>query len=146
METALVVLVWLILGALAFVGVRSAYSRPRKPIIRPLGRAIAAAFAEQPAPPTQPDPPKLAPCPDCGTEVSIRANSCPKCGAPLRKPVNIAGARCPACGNRNSERFGPGIGCAWWILILLSLGIGLILLFFMPRRWRCFECGNEWRT
>jgi len=28
--------------------------------------------------------PNLAPCPDCGQQVSIHADTCPHCGRPLR--------------------------------------------------------------
>ena len=35
---------------------------------------------------------KLYPCPDCGTEVSKTANTCPKCGRKLNSPENVGNA------------------------------------------------------
>lgn len=35
-------------------------------------------------------------CPECGTEVSDRARSCPKCGNPIDTKVY-----CPKCGSSN---------------------------------------------
>lgn len=30
------------------------------------------------------DNPNLRPCPDCGQYISIRANTCPQCGGPVK--------------------------------------------------------------
>jgi hypothetical protein len=31
-----------------------------------------------------PHNPNLRPCPDCGRQISIRANTCPHCGGPVK--------------------------------------------------------------
>jgi predicted amidophosphoribosyltransferase len=33
---------------------------------------------------------RLAPCPDCGMEISTRAIVCPRCGGPLRVALLLA--------------------------------------------------------
>lgn len=34
--------------------------------------------------PSHADNPNLAPCPDCGRAISIRATTCPHCGGPVQ--------------------------------------------------------------
>lgn len=50
---------------------------------------------------------KTSACPDCGGTVSVRADSCPHCGAPLRKP---------------KKQVGTGTGCLVIILVLVGVG------------------------
>ena len=33
---------------------------------------------------SQKDNPSLRPCPDCGHYISVRANTCPQCGGPVK--------------------------------------------------------------
>lgn len=140
-----------------------------KPILRPLGRAIRAAFAEPPKTSTSSEtsaPTKLRPCPDCGAEVSLRAPTCPKCGAPLQSKLDERGAWCPNCGNRDSMKEIAGIGCliplalilfaiaalaglflpALWFLMLPAAVLTGLVWVFLPRRWYCFACENRWRA
>ena len=35
--------------------------------------------------PSQANNPNLAPCPDCGLPISIRATTCPHCGGPVQR-------------------------------------------------------------
>jgi DNA-directed RNA polymerase subunit RPC12/RpoP len=114
-----------------------------------LHRGDLDATEKQITPPStavqQPPPSALITCPDCGNEVSRRAESCPKCGAPLRHKVDKEGAWCPHCGNRDSVRETPG-GCLYAGAALLTLGIALFLFPLLPKVWRCNVCGNEWRA
>lgn len=60
--------------------------------------------------------------------------------------VDYKGAWCPHCKSRNSEKRMEDFGCFWVIIILVSLGWGLLLFPFFPRSWHCLECGNTWRA
>jgi predicted RNA-binding Zn-ribbon protein involved in translation (DUF1610 family) len=87
----------------------------------------------------------LVTCPDCGTEVSDQAPACPKCGRPTAKKVNKSGAWCPNCGNRDSYRF-RRVGCFFWVLVVLTFGLALLLWPILSQSWRCEVCGNEWKA
>jgi hypothetical protein len=60
--------------------------------------------------------------------------------------IDVQGAWCPHCQNRNSVKHTSGFGCVFWIVVLVSLGLGLIMIPFLPKTWRCLVCGNEWRA
>jgi hypothetical protein len=60
--------------------------------------------------------------------------------------VNVQGAWCPHCKNRNSVKHTSGLGCVFWIFVLVSIGLALIMIPFLPKSWRCIVCGNEWRA
>jgi len=90
----------------------------------------------------------LTKCPDCGTEISDAAAACVKCGRPMSHPdssirINRSGAWCPNCGNRDSYKF-RRIGCFFWILVIATLGVALILYPLLSQAWRCNLCKNEW--
>jgi len=95
----------------------------------------------------------LVRCPECGAEVSDAAPQCPKCGRPLlakaaapaTTKLNIQGSVCPACGNRYSSKHTEA-GCFYWTMVALFVALPLILYPFLPRVWRCHQCGQEWRA
>ena len=70
-----------------------------------------------------------------------------KPAAMTTKPVvNRTGNWCPNCKNRDSYKETEGTGCMVMVIIFISLGLGLILLPFLPKRWHCRVCGNEWKA
>lgn len=93
----------------------------------------------------------LITCPDCGTEVSDRAPSCLKCGAPIaaaerdEPKIDKSGAWCPNCGNRDSYRSRDSMGCLMVGLIILTLGLAIILWLLTPKSWHCRVCKHVWR-
>lgn len=68
--------------------------------------------------------------------------------SPARWPsgINRSGTWCPICGNRDSHKTTSGLGCVFWIFVLVSMGIALIMIPFLPRTWHCHVCGNAWRA
>jgi len=52
---------------------------------------------------------------------------------------------CPSCKSRftNCER---KIGCVVMIMIFISLGIGLIMIPFLPHHCECQVCGHKWKS
>lgn len=90
--------------------------------------------------------PPLVRCSDCRAEISSRAETCPKCGAPQGAKADRGGLVCPSCKNRDSERVGISPGCAFWIIAIFTFGLAFLAYFLMPRRWRCNVCGNVWRV
>lgn len=61
----------------------------------------------------------LIKCPDCGTEVSDRAPSCPKCGAPIAAAAETTAAGAPLTTTQGTSKK----------LKLQSLIAGVILVF-----------------
>jgi len=55
------------------------------------------------------------------------------------------GVWCPHCGNRHSIKVDKS-GCAFGLALVLTLGLALIWLPFLPKAWRCLACGHEWRA
>ena len=45
---------------------------------------VLVVYATSRADSTSQNNPNLAPCPDCGRQVSIRATTCPHCGGPIQ--------------------------------------------------------------
>lgn len=66
--------------------------------------------------------------------------------APVVHRVNKSGAWCPHCQSRNSYKTTDGIGCVFITIVLISCGLGLIMIPFLPRTWHCTVCGNQWRA
>lgn len=101
---------------------------------------------------------KLIECSDCGKKISKKASMCPGCGNPnsnqstktTNKPEvklkkkNITGNWCPKCGNRNSVKSSDGGGCLILGILFISI-IGILLIPFLPKNWKCKSCGNEWK-
>lgn len=52
---------------------------------------------------------------------------------------------CPKCGSGNTD-CKRAIGCLVMILIFVSLGIGLIMIPFLPYHCECRKCGHKWKT
>lgn len=102
---------------------------------------------------------KLIECSDCGKKISRKASSCPGCGNPnvnsssnnitakpevkLKKKDKV-GNWCPNCGNRDSYKTSSGGGCLIMGILFISI-IGILLIPFLPKSWKCRSCGNEWK-
>ena len=56
------------------------------------------------------------------------------------------GAWCPNCKNRSSYKTTEGTGWAVVVIVLISCGLGLIMIPFLPKTWHCTICGNQWRA
>lgn len=52
---------------------------------------------------------------------------------------------CPRCGSGATE-CKRNIGCVAMIIIFISLGIGLIMIPFLPHHCTCWSCGYKWKT
>ena len=60
--------------------------------------------------------------------------------------IDKRGAWCPHCGNRDSVKKIKGLGIIFWVFALVSMGLALLALPFLPREWRCHVCKNRWRA
>lgn len=108
----------------------------------------------------------LAPCRECGKDVSTEAAACPHCGAaaPTRQRSGDW-VPCPKCGSANTRKIGPGLmgfaslimgSCLLWIPIVgwVLAPIAFILgLFFwvsalIPSGRVSFQCQacKQWFT
>jgi predicted RNA-binding Zn-ribbon protein involved in translation (DUF1610 family) len=107
---------------------------------------------QQPAPP----PIKLCTCPDCGQDVSIRAEACPHCGAPFVQKKSTSRFGCPKCGSDNiyqkTHSSGARIGLflGGIVLAFFTCGLGLVLcviaVFLNEKRGHCRDCKWTWKT
>jgi uncharacterized membrane protein YvbJ len=94
----------------------------------------------------------LITCADCGNSISDSAPQCPHCGRPIATaqsaPTKLdkTGAWCPNCHNRDSYKSTSGVGCVFWIFVLVSMGLALLMIPFLPKTWRCRVCKHEWRA
>jgi DNA-directed RNA polymerase subunit RPC12/RpoP len=98
----------------------------------------------------------LRTCPDCGKDISVRAEACPHCGAPFIKKKNTSGLGCPNCGSQNiyqrTHSSGAGIGLfiGGIVLAFFTCGIGLVLcviaVFLNEKRGHCRDCKWTWKT
>ena len=71
-------------------------------------------------------------CPECGKEISDKAEACPNCGAPMAK-------RCPKCGSTNIEAIsGTKKGLSAW-----ALGVFAANTIFND--YKCRNCGNKFK-
>lgn len=61
-------------------------------------------------------------------------------------PIDKQGTWCPHCNNRDSTKKIRGMGCIFWVIVLFSIGLGLLAIPFLPREWHCHVCGNVWRA
>jgi len=77
----------------------------------------------------------LIECPDCGKEISSRANACPHCGCPMGK---IDAPKCPHCGSQNFHKISlknkVGAGVAF----------GLFSVGHIAKTFKCDSCGHKW--
>jgi RNA polymerase subunit RPABC4/transcription elongation factor Spt4 len=94
----------------------------------------------------------LVACGECGHQVSDSAPACPHCGAPQAaarpqpKPkIDRRGAWCPHCGNRDSTKDVSGAGCLVAGILLITV-VGILLIPFLPKTWKCHQCGHQWRA
>jgi hypothetical protein len=65
---------------------------------------------------------------------------------PAAMPVDQSGAWCPNCRNRNSYKTTEGVGWAIFIIVIISCGLGLLMIPFLPKTWHCTICGHQWRA
>jgi len=52
---------------------------------------------------------------------------------------------CPRCGSRYA-RCERDVGCAILIIIFISLGLGLIMIPFLPHKCECKACKHAWKS
>ena len=52
--------------------------------------------------------------------------------------------QCPHCGSRKISVHRK-LGAFFLIFVFVSMGIGLILLPFLPKEARCDSCGLKWK-
>ena len=52
---------------------------------------------------------------------------------------------CPSC-KANYTNCNKKIGCALMIIIFVSLGLGLIMIPFLPYQCKCRVCGHKWKS
>lgn len=52
--------------------------------------------------------------------------------------------KCPNCGSSDIKK-SKHIGCALWVIIFISIGLGLIMIPFLPYKYKCKKCGTEWK-
>ena len=79
-----------------------------------------------------------------GVETSTEAISATKVGTANSAVKN--GAWCPNCRSRDTYKTTSGVGCFFVVLILISFGLALIMIPFLPKTCHCRACGNEWRA
>jgi hypothetical protein len=100
-------------------------------------------------------------CVDCGGKLTNDGQFCSECGViqpqqheaflsldkrnKQKKPESPGKYSCPSC---RSERTTckRQIGCAVLIIIFISLGIGLLMIPFLPHHCECLDCGYKWKT
>jgi len=61
-------------------------------------------------------------------------------------PLDQVGVWCPNCQNRSSYKTTEGMGWAVFVIAIISCGLGLIMIPFLPKTWHCTICGNQWRA
>jgi GYF domain 2 len=65
--------------------------------------------------------------------------------ATAEKKINKRGAWCPHCGNRDSDKTTTGLGCLIIIILFFTI-IGILLIPFLPKNWKCRVCKHVWRA
>jgi hypothetical protein len=65
-----------------------------------------------------------------------------KHGIRIKQPSKYS---CPNCRYKYPE-LKRDIGCAALIIIFISLGLGLIIIPFLPYHCRCEACGHAWKA
>jgi len=53
--------------------------------------------------------------------------------------------RCPHCGNTDIKCRKKHAGLVFWIFVLISMGLALIMYPFLPVECVCKKCGTRWR-
>lgn len=74
-------------------------------------------------------------CPECGKEVSDKAEVCVNCGCPISKASNVP--KCPTCGSTNVEKISLGskvVGGAMFGLFSSNV----------RKTMKCNHCGHKW--
>lgn len=66
---------------------------------------------------------------------------------PQKSPIKQAIGKysCPRCGFKYTK-CSKNIGCAVLIIIFVSLGLGLIMVPFLPYHCTCKACGHMWKS
>ncbi len=52
-------------------------------------------------------------------------------------------SECPFCG-AHPVQLGRYIGVSWWIFLVLTIGIYVFTLPFLPVKATCGQCGRTW--
>ncbi len=65
-----------------------------------------------------------------------------KHGIRIKQPSRYS---CPNCRFKYPE-CKQDVGCAIWIIIFISLGLGLIMIPFLPYHCKCELCGHSWKA
>ena len=52
--------------------------------------------------------------------------------------------RCPYCSKTNIQKK-KRYGCAFVIFLFVSMGLGLVMIPFLPTEYKCRNCKTEWR-
>jgi hypothetical protein len=81
----------------------------------------------------------LIDCPECKSQVSDKASSCPKCGCPMTKVNNhTIIPKCPTCGSTNIGK----------ISLKSKVGMGALVGVFaighIAKTFKCNSCGAKW--
>lgn len=94
----------------------------------------------------------LIKCPECGIEVSDKAQSCPKCGYPIIKQISIIESqliskrKCPYCGSTSVGKVRGLQGGEVFIAIMLFFLFiipGIIYYIYMESVPYCSGCGRR---
>lgn len=52
--------------------------------------------------------------------------------------------RCPECKGTDIHKH-KDYGCAFIVFLFISMGLGVIMIPFLPTKYRCSSCGTEWK-
>jgi len=105
--------------------------------------------------------PEFKKCPFCAEQVLLDAIKCKHCGCSLAAPPPITPEQlqrqqalqsipngrfsCPRCHSQKTS-CGRDINFAIVIIIFISLGLGLIMIPFLPYSCQCSSCGHKWKA
>jgi len=91
----------------------------------------------------------LVSCKECASEVSDKAASCPKCGAPIAGAQGAEPTAAPLVAKRESKSEMAGVGCLIQVVGLAVIWIwpigtvfGVVLLIYGSMRAQFYRCGN----
>lgn len=59
--------------------------------------------------------------------------------------IDKRGAWCRHCGNRDSAKSTTGCACLIMGILIISV-LGILLVPFLPKTWKCNVCKHEWKA